>query len=353
MPVQPILITDREQPARDLRLFLAGLCLFQFYYQFVQAGLDLWGGISSARDFAHDKHAALAASIALPQSLLFFFLARSLLRQERVRGLLIALAVTQCLLLIAALAEDEGLSIHPRLFQSLRDCVPWLTPGVMAVIGIRWPKKIAPCPAWAFAAAGWCLVCPLLAFFNGLERYSIIGWGFRGWLPRNYWMVVAITYLPVMVATALVLRWQALARLAAFVTAIVGVAPQVLYEFVVLWMAARTTEAVLYSAPGTRERLVNPMPWPWLLLTREVTQTLAVDVIAYCGPWLWIAYCTRRLGLQAPPEDGSDYPRRYCPRCLYNLQGISGARCPECGTEIVVAADCATEAAHAGPAMAS
>ncbi len=56
--------------------------------------------------------------------------------------------------------------------------------------------------------------------------------------------------------------------------------------------------------------------------------------VAWIAPWLILAWYAWRHPLRLPSDDGSPFPRRYCGACGYNLHGIVGERCPECGAPI-------------------
>lgn len=46
---------------------------------------------------------------------------------------------------------------------------------------------------------------------------------------------------------------------------------------------------------------------------------------------VWAGRSAQSIGFR---DDGSPWPRRYCGKCFYNLQGVQSEKCPECGTTL-------------------
>jgi hypothetical protein len=75
-----------------------------------------------------------------------------------------------------------------------------------------------------------------------------------------------------------------------------------------------------------------------IVFNRLLFQCSLVAPVQWAGPWFLVAMFAYRAWMHPLPDDRSPYPRRYCGRCRYNLLGVTSPRCPECGSELDMAA---------------
>lgn len=176
---------------------------------------------------------------------------------------------------------------------------------------------------WVVLAAVWCLA---VAFVEPLG--GAIGYAFEYYAtPFHMQSLAPFVYsLPVLLTSLLLLRASFLARSAALIVAAVGVVVAAESAYTVPWLVNMAIHALNLSASG----YPGGLPYSWVH-TREEFLGVFVQSVALVGPWLLIAVHARFVPMQAPLEDGSPYPRRYCGRCFYNLYGLEADHCPECG----------------------
>ena len=333
MPRQPrICVYDSDHPPDNSRRFLAVLCLTQFWGILHYYGLWFLQELGSPPSQPEWADAQLAETIQVGSmlclSLLLWSWGRTLWRGSgpvwaHVLGILVCSAFTVWGSAIVEMRHADwehgrrttvlGFEISRELFRLIRNVTSegaeglrWM--ALAAVFAVSWRQRPwinGRRSRWAIWASAWCLVTAL---------FAVSWWPYGGWLAliavKSTHRLLPVLYiaLPALCGLFFLLsRWS------------LWVLPLALGSVHLLNIAVGAHWWVSNARWTDPDGIVSGFG---LIVVRPVYEV---------GPWLAIAFWAWRYPARAPADDGTPLPRRHCANCLYNLQGLSSDRCPECG----------------------
>ncbi len=347
----PLIVRGPDETFGRWQAFIAGLCFIEFYDVFVRSGTRGWGMLGEARRINQLQLDWPSADVimTLLRAIAFLLLGRALWRGHGIRlwtGIAVVTTIAGFVTAAQSTVWQYRASTGIPLFTpptlgsvfagELIQFLPWgflLVTGIIAAYRPRMGLYRGR-PPWVLVAGSWCAgLFAASALPVGLNS-NWMWTGFSFWVHDVPWFSPVAIAAPALLSVAMLSGWRA-TRLIALACAILNALPGVAGAYVITDLVNTAINALMYSIPGNPQ---NPIPWPWILFNQHFFQATAVEAVAQAGPFLFIAYFARRYRLRAPVDDGSPYPRIYCGKCLYNLRGLQGDVCPECGTRLLQAA---------------
>lgn len=361
----PILVANRPEEGNEWRRFVAVLCFIEFYVEFVEEGgyfvwlfTEGWGDapLSDERVLS-----ILRTGVGLLRAFAFFLYGRALWlgRPSTTHWLVRAVALSLAMIALAGVGATIGPVPQGNVFVGRfvnvtgRVLVPALASAEhglwLALLVVGWwhlrrrqRGKHVRSRTWVTLAATWWIGVVIL---SPIGAYTSIGaWA----LPPEFpgWAYIGHHCLLLLGTACLLMHWR-LARTLALIAA----NTEIVAALIVVWNLGRMVHAGI-----TCELLQIPAPVPLSLACQCFVNDnafwwLCVHSVGVAGPFLLIAIYAWRVPMAALPEDGSPYPRRFCGKCRYNLHGLDGHRCPECGSELE-AAGLAVAASSSGDPLA-
>ena len=348
MPRPPrIRVYDSDHPPDDWRRFLAVLCLIGFWGQLHHGGYYLVVLFSSPpwQREGEELASMIQAVSVVCASLCLWALARALWgRPQPMWPYMLGLLV--CLIFsvwgTVAWCEVESSGPHTSAhwwFQSNRaflrfvrwvvgfssDQLRWTALGIVASM-FRAHRLWAGGrrSRWAICAATWSFTTAALAILT----WPFGAWLGLGWVPLpslNKHPLIALLHvgLPLLSGVWLLQGWR-----------LCWGPPLAIVALRLLSLGRGCYTWVLSDNPANPEVIVSEVQ-DWFIWS-----------VYLAGPWLVIAWWAWRYPTRAPADDGTPLPRWHCANCLYNLQGLTSDRCPECGAITGTPTEQHTQATH-------
>ncbi len=368
-----ILLRTGPDNGRDWRLFAAIICCIEFYHRFVVAGAATWNALHEREASSSDPVRAywlylllfLHAVVLLACGRALWLNRPSVQRYLWIAGTFTILAATLHVAWVyATVGRPQNISVLASVLFTLsgydaflgagmpllaRQYTPILVTLIAAgIIASRKKHKPAGLRApWVILAATWCLATVLIEF-TGEGNGGVIAYWMRssGWLPL--YGQLGYAGLVVAAGATLLLGWR-VSRTCAL--ALAGIAGVIAWEdaYLLPMLVNIAIQALFISVP------LAVRPEYHHVWSNLEFLGIFVHPVQTVGPWLLIAFYARFVRMWRVPDDGSPWPQRYCGKCWYNLQGLVGDRCPECGSQFDPAgeAEAKTSCAHAPAAVES
>ena len=331
MPRPPrIRVYDSDHPPGDWRRFVALLCFMEFWVQFIWNGRALVAVLTSRSWRRPDDEllSLVTCGANVCMALYFWSLGRALWRG------------------------------HPRVWRHIAGILVCSTFVVWAdAAGLRNAH-------FTFRGMDWAQGSFNLVIELAFRHVDQVRWLFlllaSCFLPRNWsnkrrspWVFLAAAWSLGMAASAIELLPESWWNLSLFILGTTSFDSQQILAAVsvglpvllAVWLFV--TQRLAWSIPLILAllHLLNiatyALRWvptvrcadgSWkLVLNQRAFDLLFVRPFWFAGAWLLIAFWAWRYPARAPADDGTPLPRRHCAKCLYNLQGLSSDRCPECG----------------------
>jgi hypothetical protein len=306
------------------RRFAAGLCFIDFYYYLLIAITRLW--LFGLR---------ISLVLMLLRACVMFGLGRALWRNRyAILWLVAAGVVLLSFNLATSIYVYMRLPIHSKILSFVIDVLArnshdilWLT-VLMTIwfylVGKR-PRRSLGRPEWVLLAVRWSLGWLFLSLLCLWDRWFWLETGL-GYILKGYGY-----YKPSPPVQAILM----IIPLATAICLIMGKRAAVFFATAMFFIEAvpqaQTAYNVTQSIYAQNQKSGVSL---WMLIDQGPFQSAFVQLPYYAVPWLLIAWFAWRAPMKPLPDDGSPWPRRYCGKCGYNLHGVDGGRCPECGLVI-------------------